>query len=113
MCGRLKGLASLIARGAHDGSVDIASPPTGDWTLADARAAWPDKIICGGLDAIRLAQGTPSEVRQHAEEVIRSVAPGDRIILGTGDAVALGTPPINLKAVTEAVKSCGNYPIED
>lgn len=111
MCGRLKGLASLIARGAHDGSVDIASPPTGDWTLADAMAAWPDKIISGGLDAILLAQGTASEVRQHAEEVIRSIAPGDRIILGTGDAVALGTPPVNLKAVTEAVNACGSYPI--
>jgi uroporphyrinogen-III decarboxylase len=51
------------------------------------------------------------EVRQHAREVLRSIAPGDGIILGSGDAVALGTPPENLKAVTEVVEEMGAYPL--
>ena len=111
MCGRLKGLADLVAKGRQDGSADIASPPTGDWTLADARQAWPDKIIVGGLDSVGLVTMKPDEAARHATEVLRSVAPGDGIILGSGDAVALGTPPENLRAVTEVVKEIGAYPL--
>jgi uroporphyrinogen-III decarboxylase len=111
MCGKLRGLADLIGRGRHDGSADIAPPPTGDWTLADARRAWPDKLIVGGLDSVGMAMKSRDEVRQHAREVLRSIAPGDGIILGSGDAVALGTPPENLKAVTEVVEEMGAYPL--
>jgi hypothetical protein len=111
MCGRLKGLAELIRLGRHDGSIDVATFPTGDWTLSDAMLAWPEKIIGGGLDAILLANGTTAEVKRHAQEVIQSIAPGDLIILGTGDAVAFGTPLENLQAVTEIVEAYGSYPI--
>jgi uroporphyrinogen-III decarboxylase len=111
MCGRLKGLADLVARGRQDGSADIAPPPAGDWTLADARRAWPGKIIVGGLDSVGLVAMTRDEAAQHATEVLRSVAPGEGIILGSGDAVALGTPPENLRAVTEVVERIGAYPV--
>jgi uroporphyrinogen-III decarboxylase len=111
MCGQLEGLAGLIGRGRQDGSADIAPPPTGNWTLADARRAWPDKIIVGGLDSVGMATWSPDEAAQHAREVLRSVAPGDGIILGSGDAVALGTPPENLQAVTEVVEEIGAYPL--
>lgn len=111
MCGKLKGLAELIAKGRQDGSADIAPPPTGDWTLADAKKAWPDKIIVGGLDSITLAKGTPGNVVEHAKEVLRSVAPGDGIILGSADAVPFGTPPENLLAVTRTVEEYGGYPL--
>jgi len=111
MCGRLKGLAELIGKGRQDGSMDIAQPPTGDWTLADAKKAWPSKIIGGGLDSVTLATGTLERVVEHVKEVLRSIAPGDGIILGSGDAVAFGTPPENLLAVTTTVEECGQYPL--
>lgn len=110
MCGRLKGLAEMIGRGRQDGSIDIATVPTGDWTLADAKNAWPEKIIGGGIDSITLAKGTPDEVAEHVKEVLHSIAPGDGIILGSSDAVPLGTPPENLMAVTKTVEAYGGYP---
>lgn len=111
MCGKLKGLAELIGKGRHDGSADIAPPPTGDWTLADAKKAWPGKVIVGGLDPITLAKGTSDTVVEHTKEVLRGVAPGDGIILGSGDAVPFGTPPENLLAVTRTVEEHGKYPL--
>ena len=111
MCGQLRGLAELIGRGRQDGCIDIAQPPTGDWTLADARKAWPDKIIGGGLDSVALARETPDKVVEHVKEVLRSIAPGDGIILGSGDAVAFGTTPENLRAVTQTVEAYGAYPL--
>jgi uroporphyrinogen-III decarboxylase len=110
MCGQLKNLAEIIAKGRQDGSADIAPPPAGDWTLADAKKAWPDKVIVGGLDSVGMARGTRDEAVRHARDVLRSIAPGDGIILGSGDAVALGTPPENLAAVTELVEEIGAYP---
>ncbi len=111
MCGQLRGLADLIGKGRQDGSADIAPPPAGDWTLADAKRAWPDKVIVGGLDSVGMTRKSRDEAAQHARDVLRSVAPGDGIILGSGDAVALGTPPENLTAVTEVVEEIGAYPL--
>lgn len=112
MCGRLRGLAGLIGRGRQDGSCDIATRPTGDWELADARKAWPDKLIVGGLDSITLATGTPVDVKSHVRATLSSIVPGDGIVLGSSDAVPMGTPPENLRAVTEAVEELGQYPLE-
>lgn len=111
MCGRLRQLAKLIASGRQDGCIDIAPPPTGDWTLADAKQAWPGKVISGGLDTITLSEGPLERVVEHVKDVLDSIAPGERIILGTGDAVLLGTPPENLQAVTSMVEECGAYPL--
>jgi uroporphyrinogen-III decarboxylase len=111
MCGRLSGLAKPIAGGRQDGCIDLAPPPTGDWQLADALRAWPDKIVGGGLDSITLKTGTRSEVIRHTRKVLQSIAPGDRVILGNGDAILMGTPPDNLRAVTETVEEHGTYPL--
>ena len=47
---------------------------------------------------------------EHVKEVLRSIDPGDGIILGSGDAVVFGTPPENRRAVTRTVEAHGAYP---
>jgi len=39
------------------------------------------------------------------------VAPGDHFILGSGDAVPMGTPPEVLKAIGDLVAEEGAYPL--
>jgi hypothetical protein len=114
MCGLLKGVAHMIARGRMDGLDSVTPPTTGNMPLDEARAAWPDKVIIGGLEPKSLSMLTESEVREYAREVIRQAgryAQGRGIILGTGDATAHGTPLANLRAVTEVVREYGNYPL--
>ena len=62
MDGKLKCLKSLIAKIPIDVVEAFTSPPMGDLTLAEARAAWKDKVIglnfpesviLEGLDAVK------------------------------------------------------------
>ncbi len=111
MCGLLKGVAYLIAQGRMDGIDSVTPPTTGNMPVDAARAAWPGKVIVGGLEPKSLAMLSADEVRAHARDVLRRAAPGEGFILGTGDATAYGTPLENLLTVTEVVQECGRYPL--
>jgi uroporphyrinogen-III decarboxylase len=111
MCGLLKGVSHLIALGRMDGVDSVTPPTTGDLPIEEARAAWPGKVIVGGLEPKSLAMLPVDEVRSYARDVLRRAAPGDGFILSTGDATAYGTPVENLRAVTEVVQASGRYPL--
>lgn len=112
MCGKLSGLTKQLARGRMDGIVDIAPLPTGDMTLSEAKRAFgPDKIVMGGIDATTYRNLSPDQMAAYIKSVLADIAPGDRVLLGSGDATPIGTPLANLKAVTEVVKKYGQYPI--
>ncbi len=111
MCGLLKGVASLIARGRMDGIDSVTPPTTGNMPVDEARAAWPDKVIIGGLEPKSLAMLHVDEVRAYTRDVLCRAAPGDGFILSTGDATAHGTPLENLRAVTEVVQAYGRFPL--
>ncbi len=112
MCGLLKGVAGLIARGRMDGVDSVTPPTTGNLHIDEARAAWPGKVIVGGLEPKSLAMLPVEELRAYTRDVLRRAAPGDGFILCTGDATAYGTPLENLRAVTEVVQTYGHYPLE-
>jgi len=103
MCGLLQGMAPLIARTRLDGIESVTPPTTGNLPVVEARAAWPDKMIIGGLEPKSLAMLPAGDVYAYAHDVLRRAAPGIGFVLATGDATAWGTPVENLLAVTEAV----------
>jgi hypothetical protein len=43
--GKLRGIAADIAALPFDGIDSFTEPPEGDMSVADARAAWPDKFL--------------------------------------------------------------------
>jgi uroporphyrinogen-III decarboxylase len=47
----------------------------------------------------------------YIKSVLEEIAPGDRVLLGSGDATPIGTPLENLKAITETVARYGRYPL--
>ncbi|MFO3797975.1 MAG: uroporphyrinogen decarboxylase family protein, partial [Anaerolineales bacterium] len=52
-------------------------------------------LLCGGISRSRLVYGTPSEVREEAEEALAQVG-GERLILSTGCVVPIIAPWGNL-----------------
>ncbi len=113
MCGKLKGFASLVAKGKMDGIDSLCPPTTGDFWAHEARAAWGEKkVIIGGLEPPALAMMTREETVRYTVDVINKMAPGKAFILSSGDAVAHDTPIGNLMAVTEIIEKCGQYPLK-
>jgi uroporphyrinogen-III decarboxylase len=113
MCGKLKGLEKPIARGHMDGISDIAPSPTGDTTLGEARKMWgPDKIVMGGIDATAFKSLSPEGISQYVQEILKDIAPGNGVILCSGDATPQWTPFENLQSVTDIINRYGSYPIK-
>ncbi len=52
MCGKLKGLLSILSTLPVNGFEAFTSPPVGDTTLYDGRSKCPDKCLIGGTNAI-------------------------------------------------------------
>ena len=111
MCGLLKGVAPLVAQGRMDGIDSLTPPTTGDLPIDEARAAWPGKVIVGGLEPKSLAMLSAEAVREYTLDTLRRAAPGEGVILSTGDATAYGTPLENLQAVTDVVRTYGGLPL--
>lgn len=72
---------------------------------------WPDKVIIGGIEPLRLKEMTVEQTREYVIDILRRIGNGDRVILSTGDAVAYGTPLKNLMEISRLVKEYGKYPI--
>jgi uroporphyrinogen-III decarboxylase len=105
MCGRLAGMASLIAASRIDGVESVTPPDIGDMPIDRARAAWPGKILIGGLEPAKLATLNPAAVHTYVRDTLRAASPGDGFILSTGDATPYGTPLENLRAVSQEIEA--------
>lgn len=110
MCGRLAGMADLIAASRIDGVESLTPPDIGDMPIDRARAAWPNKILIGGLEPARLARLSASAVRTYVQEVLRSARRLSGFVLATGDTTAHGTPLENLTSVSDEVR---RFPAEN
>jgi len=80
MDGRLAVIKDLIAKTPIDIVEAFHPPPMGDLPLADALDCWRDKAVWVGYPGAVYALG-PEAVRNHTLELLRSVVPGERIII--------------------------------
>jgi MtaA/CmuA family methyltransferase len=97
ICGNTRRILSSMGRLECD-IVDIDSAVP----LALARQSMgADQVLLGGLDPVRtLLNGTPEEVAVAIAECRQAAGP--RYILGAGCEVPRGTPPGNLRLLTES-----------
>jgi len=102
-CGKLIGLVGLLKKGKDDGIIDISPKPTGDLNIWDAREAWPDKIVQGGLDPTILTQWSIGRVKDYVKLILNKTGGRDRLIIGTADATPKDAKIENLKAVGEVI----------
>lgn len=102
-CGKLKWLVGFLKKGKDDGIIDISPEPTGDLNIWDAREAWPDKIVQGGLDPTILTQWSIGKVKNYVKLILNKTGGRDRLIIGTADATPKDAKFENLKAVGEVI----------
>ena len=103
-CGHLKDLLPLMARSNIDAIESISPPPTGNVTLQEAAAILPEHIaLIGGLEPVRLMNGTVESVCTDAMELMNDLA-GRRFVLGNSDSCPPNVEYEKFLAVTDLVR---------
>ena len=72
-----------------------------------------DKLcFFGGINCETLVEGTPEQAREEVRYAVKYAAPGGGLVLATGNVLQPGTQLANYLAAREALRECGNYPID-
>ena len=82
-------------------------------TLKQAREGLGDKVVIfGGIPSVILEPGFSDEqFEEYMDDVFRTIAPGDAIILGVADNVMPTSIISRVKRISEMVEERGTYPI--
>lgn len=81
--------------------------------IRELKARYGGKIcLFGGINVETLIAGTPDEARAEAIYALKHGAPGGGLVLTGGNILEPGTRYENYKAVTDAWKEFGAYPIK-
>jgi len=82
-------------------------------TLAEARAAWGDRVIIfGGVPSVILEEPfTDEQFEQYMDGLFRVIAPGKAFILGIADNAMPGAQIERIRRITQIVEQRGTYPI--
>ncbi len=108
---------SLILNEIMDAGFDMAecfvTYPMVPCTLAQARAAWGERVIIwGGIpSAIMCEPITDEYFENYMLDLFKTIAPGDAFILGVADNVMPEAKIERIRQVTEMVEEYGQYPI--
>jgi len=91
----------------------LATAPMVPTTLAQARAAWGDRVIIwGGVPSVILEEPyTEDAFEQYMDEVFRVIAPGKAFLLGIADNAMPGSKIERICRITEMVAQRGIYPV--
>ena len=81
--------------------------------LAEARAAWGDRVIIwGGVPSVILEEPfTEDQFEAYMDDLFRTIAPGSAFILGIADNAMPGTKIERVKRITAMVQQRGAIPI--
>jgi uroporphyrinogen-III decarboxylase len=106
-------ILARIERAGYGMAECFATHPLVPTTLAEARAAWGNRVIIwGGVPSIILEEPcTDAEFERYMDELFRTIAPGDAFILGVSDNVMPGAKIERLRCITQMMEERGVYPI--
>ena len=92
----------------------FATHPMVPTTLAEARAAWDDRVIIfGGVPSVILEDPyTDEQFEQHMDDLFRTIAPGRAFILGIADNAMPGSKIERIRRITEMVGQRGAFPVQ-
>lgn len=103
--GRLAICKDLIAESPIDLIESLTPPPEGDMTLAEARAAWPEKLFWSNIN-VSTYQLEPKKLKETIFEAIKQAAPdGRRLAFEVSEAISENwrqSMPVVLEALKEA-----------
>jgi hypothetical protein len=106
----VKAFAPAIARSKLD-YIEAFSPyPSSDMTLAEARAAWPDKILWINFPSAVHLEPLPA-IEAMTRQLLREAAPGHRFLIGITEDVPADRWQDSLCAIMRVIREDGRLPI--
>jgi hypothetical protein len=92
----------------------FATHPMVATTMAEARAAWGDRVIIfGGVPSVILEEPfTDEQFEQYMDDLFRTIAPGKALILGIADNAMPGSKIERIRRITQIVDQRGTYPVQ-
>ena len=107
-------LLELVVEAEYDVCDCLACQPLVPCTVAQARAAWRDRItIWGGLPSHLLEPNVPlDQLHAHLEGLYRQVAPGDRFIFGISDQAMPTASWRHLSLAAKWARDHSAYPLD-
>ncbi|NPV08005.1 MAG: hypothetical protein HPY83_08590 [Anaerolineae bacterium] len=105
-----RALAPGIARSKMDYVEAFTPAPTCDMTVAEAREAWPDKVLWINFPS-STHLGTIQEIEDMTRLILRQAAPGDRFLIGITEDVPEDRWQGNFAAILRVVNREGRLPI--
>ena len=103
-------LAPGIARSKIDYVEAFTPVPTCDMTVAEARAAWPDKALWINFPSSVHLQSI-ADIEDMTRQILREAAPGHRFLIGITEDVPEGRWRENFGAILRIVNKHGRVPI--
>ena len=95
--------------------IDCLDPidPGAGYTMAAMKTRFGDKVcLKGNVDCTgALAGGTPEEVAEEVRQCILAGGPGGGLILSSSNTIHRGVEPENYRAMLDALRRYGQYPI--
>ena len=105
-------LDDMVAAG-----IDAIDPlePIAAMDIGEAKARYGDRIaLCGNVDCGELlSRGTPEQVVEAVKETIAKASPGGGHILASSNSIHPAVRPGNYRAMLEAARRYGRYPLDD
>ena len=109
MCGKLKAFQNDLAAADFSGIADISPLPTGNFTLDEAAASLPGKIVIGGIDATTFIEPDLHKVEAKIAGLIERIRPYQGVLLGSADTAPRGTPLETFQLIQHLVTTAGSY----
>jgi hypothetical protein len=102
MDGRLGSLVEAIGRSEIGVVEAFTPPPMGDLSVAEAKAAWPDKVIWANFPGSVFLQ-EPDEIRDFTVRLLREAMVGGRFILGVTENIPQSVRSMALLSVADGI----------
>lgn len=103
MCGLVREMLPLIAQTRIDGIEALTPPPTGNCPPEVARAALPEAVLIGGMDATRLVGASPGRVEDLVGPVLERMAGDAKFILGS-EEIPVGAELESVRRIGEMIR---------
>ena len=110
MDGKLRCLKSLISEMALDAVEAFTPPPMGDLTLAEAKAAWKDKIISLNFPESVFLEGLEA-VEGQVMKILGEAGRGENLIITVTEDIPPKYRWAGLSVITDTLEKYGSYPL--
>ncbi len=110
----MDGMMGRLVDSVREADLDVIEaftpPPDGDLSLAEARQAWPGKVISINFpSSVHISK--PEEIRNMTMQLLREAAPGNGFIIGVTENIPKSVGTRSLSVIAETINKYGACPV--